>query len=217
MEQLHRVDVFVLYDDVQFDKGGWRNRNRIKTPQGAQWLTVPVLHPAEGPQQIRDVRIHQATNWPRKHWKSIQQNYSKAAYFDDYAPELHAILHKGHEFLLDLDVELIHWLAEAMGIDTPTVLSSELAVSGGRIERLAGIIRALGGSRFYEGAAGRDYIDPSEFERAGITVSFQDFQHPVYPQLHGHFISHLSSIDLLLNCGPESLAIVTGERARNHS
>jgi len=207
-EQLARADVFVVYDDVQFEKGGWRNRNRIKTPQGAQWLSVPVLTKNEGFPLIRDVCINRKEAWGGKHVKSLRQNYGKAPYFQDYAPELFSILERDWDRLHDLNLELIGWLAGKMGIATEMVLASELDIPGVRTERLIRIIRHLGGDAFYEGAAGKNYIDPQEFLDQGITVIFQDYMHPVYPQLYGDFISHLSVVDLLFNCGPESRDIL---------
>jgi hypothetical protein len=196
-EQVYRCNTFVLYDDVQFEKGSWRNRNRIKTPNGPQWLTVPVLLKGQGFPSIKDVAINQSIGWQKKHIKTITQNYSKAPFFDLYANGLFEILNKSWEYLLDLDLELISWLAEQLNISTKM------------IQRLIGIIHTLGGDYFYEGSAGRNYIDVGVFEDAGISVTFQDYDHPTYPQLHGDFISHLSTIDLLFNCGPESLNILT--------
>lgn len=210
-EQLHRCDVFVLYDDVQFEKGGWRNRNRIKTPQGACWLTVPVLLKGRGLPAIREVAINTSEHWQDKHAKTIRQNYQKAPYFEHYADSLFEILRRPYTYLIDLDLALISWMQDQLGISTPVRLSSRLGVPGSHVQRLVDMILALGGTRFYEGSAGRDYIDVETFEKAGIAVTFQDYVHPRYPQLHGEFLSHLSAVDLLFNCGPRSLAVITGD------
>ncbi len=207
-EQVYRCDVFVIYDDVQFDKGGWRNRNRIKTPGGPQWLTVPVLTKGKKFPLIKDVQINGSIPWQKKHIKSIKQNYSKAPFFDDYGLELIRIIDRPWKYLLDLDMELIYWLLNVLGIKTEMVLSSELQVEGKRVDRLIGIIKKVGGRVFYEGAAGKSYINTDLFEQEGISVVFQDYKHPVYPQLYGDFVSHLSVIDLLFNCGPGSLDII---------
>ncbi len=210
-EQMNRCDIFVYYDDVQFEKGSWRNRNRIKTPEGPQWLTVPVTIKGQGFPSIKDVRINKVVPWAKKHVRAIIQNYSKAPFFDAYAASLFSLLERDWEFLIDLNLAILDWMIDQLGIQTKTVLSSELGIPGARVERLVGIIKRCGGDVFYEGQAGRSYIDVEEFEKEGITVMFQDYRHPEYPQLHGGFVSHLSVIDLILNCGPESLGIIGGE------
>ena len=207
-EQLYRCDVFVLYDDVQFEKGSWRNRNRIKTLAGPQWLTVPVLLKGRSFPAIKEVRIDNAVSWQKKHTLSISQNYRKAPFLARYEEGFFSKLGKSWDWLVDLDLELIQWFAQELGIKTPVLRSSEMGISGAGVQRLIEIILSLGGTRFYEGSAGRNYIDANVFEREGISVMFQDYAHPVYPQLHGDFISHLSIIDLLFNCGPGSLNIL---------
>jgi hypothetical protein len=207
-EQMARVDLFVIYDDVQYEKGAWRNRNRIKTAQGVQWLTVPVRLSGEGFPLIREVGIDSRTSWRTKHVRTLCQNYAKARYFPDHGPDLCALLEQDWDLLLDLNMVLIRWLAERLGISTELVLSSDLGIPGTGAERLIKIIRHLGCEVFYEGAAGRNYIRPETFREQGIDVVFQDYVHPVYPQLYGDFISHLSVVDLLFNRGPESLSII---------
>ena len=207
-EQLYRCDVFVLYDDVQFEKGSWRNRNRIKTITGPQWLTVPVLLKGKKFPVIKEVKIDNTTSWQKKHTLSILQNYRKAPFLARYEEDFVSRLEKPWDWLIDLDLELIQWLALELGIKTPILRSSEMGIFGAGMQRLIEIILRLGGSRFYEGSAGRNYIENNVFEREGISVIFQDYEHPFYPQLHGDFVSHLSIIDLLFNCGPGSLNIL---------
>jgi hypothetical protein len=208
-EQIYRCDIFVLYDDVQFEKGSWRNRNLIKTPNGPQWLTVPVLLKGRGFPLIKDVEINSHVKWQKKHIKSITQNYSKAPFLKVYGDGLFGILNKPWKHLVDLELEVIYWIAEQLGISTPMRLASELTVVGSRVQRLINIIHSVGGDHFYEGSAGKNYIDVRQFEKAGISITFQEYNHPKYPQLYDGFISHLSIIDLLFNCGPDSLSILT--------
>lgn len=210
-EQLHRCDIFVLYDDVQFEKGSWRNRNQIKTPNGAQWVTAPVLLKGQGFPLIKDVLINSSVDWQKKHIKAIEQNYSKAPYFEQYSDGLFEILRRQWRYLIDLDLEIIYWLVDQLSISTRMVLASDLNIPGSHVQRLIDIIHSLGGNHFYEGAAGENYIDINVFKSAGISVSFQKYEHPEYPQLYGDFISHLSVIDLLLNCGSDSLGILLNE------
>jgi hypothetical protein len=208
-EQISRADVFVFYDDVQFEKGSWRNRNRIKTPQGAHWLTVPVLTKGQDFPPINEVRVNNAESWQKKHLRTLAQYYSKAPFYADYAEGLAAVIDRPWEKLCDLNIALIRHLAAALGIATPFVLASELGIPGVGAPRLVEILAHLGGTVFYEGAAGRNYIDESLFEARGMRVEYQDYDHPVYTQLHGAFVPFLSVVDLLFNHGPQSLSILT--------
>jgi hypothetical protein len=209
-EQMYRSDIFVLYDDVQYDKESWRNRNRIKTANGVQWLTVPVLVRFSERPLITDVRINNEVSWRRKHLSSIKQNYGKAPFFKDYNELFEEAYSRDWDFLLDLDLYFIMKLAKCLGMEGKEIFrSSDLPVRGDRIERLVHLCKYFGADMFYEGAAGRNYIDEEAFRKQGVRVEFQDYEHPVYQQLYGRFIPHLSLIDLLFNHGRESLAILT--------
>lgn len=207
-EQIHQADIFVLYDDVQFEKGSWRNRNRIKTPNGPHWLTVPVLTKGQEFPLINQVRVNNIQSWQKKHLRSLAQYYSKAPHYGQYAPALEELLARPWESLCELNIALTRHLAAALGIDTPFVLSSDLGVPGSGAPRLVEILSQLGGTVFYEGAAGRDYIKEALFDERGIRLEYQDYQHPVYTQLHGEFVPYLSVVDLLFNHGPNSLSIL---------
>lgn len=210
-EQLSRSDVFVLYDDVQYDKNGWRNRNRIKNSGGPLWLTVPVFAEHSSRAAINEVRIDNSSDWKRKHLLSIRQSYTRAPFFKDYIGLLEEVYDRPWEKLADLDIHLIRRLAEVLGLGRKRILlASSLGVSGKRVERLIRICQHVGADVFYEGAAGRDYLRPEDFSAQGIRLEFQDYRHPVYPQLHGKFVPYLSVVDLLFNCGPRSLDILTG-------
>lgn len=206
-DQLQRCDIFVLYDDVQYDKNGWRNRNRIKTNQGLQWLTVPVL--VKDRPLIKDVKINNTVSWQDKHIKTIKQNYSKAAFFDTYFYQLEAILcGKTWENLADLDTELIIGISKLLGINTPIIRASSIGCTGDRISKLINIIAHFEGDTFLEGSSGKEYIDDSIFSSFGISVIYQEYAHPTYTQLYGSFIPYASIIDLLFNCGDKSLSIL---------
>ena len=208
-EQIYKSDIFVFYDDVQYEKGSWRNRNRIKTQQGAQWLTVPVITKGLGPQSIKDVRIDSSSAWQKKQINALKMNYSRARYYKKYSDELFDIISQSWDLLVDLNIEIINWLCEKIDITTKTIRSSDLNIAGDRITRLIQIIKLLDGNVFYEGSAGKNYVDIAAFEAADIQVELQDYKHPVYTQLYGDFISHLSVIDLLFNCGDESMKIIS--------
>jgi hypothetical protein len=208
-EQLAKTDVFVLYDDVQYDKHGWRNRNRIKTAAGPRWLTVPVI--TRQHTLIKDVAIDGGKDWARKHVLSLRQNYSKAPHFAKHFPAYDEALGRPWKLLADLDEHLIKVMAGQLGLDASRVVrSSSVGVHGGRDERLVALCRHFGAKVFYEGAAGKDYIDETLFLDHGVRVEYQDYRHPEYKQLFGPFVSHLSAVDLLFNHGPKSLAILTG-------
>jgi hypothetical protein len=206
-DQIDRVDVFVYYDDVQYDKNGWRNRNRVKGPSGPVWLSVPVKHSGRGPQSINEVEVD-GQNWARKHIRSVEQFYAKAPYGRDYIPRLAELLSRPWIRLVDLDIAIndaiVHWL----GLEAKIVRSSSLGIAGDRNERLIRICRHFGAERYLSGNAAKVYIDPAAFAEVGISVEWQDYSHPVYQQIHGPFVSHLSIIDLLMNAGPNSLGIL---------
>jgi len=210
-EQVHRCDIFVFYDDVQFDKNSWRNRNRIKTPDGPLWLTVPVSHRGHTSQTLLETKIAENERWPRKHLNSLKTHYGKAPYWDRYSEGLTEIYGQEWALLVDLDIALTMYLLQELGIATRILRSSELGIAGDKTDRLVAICSALKADTFYEGAAGRDYIEAEKFDRAGIALEYQDYQHPIYPQLYGEFIPYLSVIDLMFNCGEESLKILSGE------
>jgi len=215
-EQLHRSDVFVIYDDVQYDKNGWRNRNRIKTAQGIQWLTVPVSY--KFGDLVKDVRIDNKSNWRKKHLSSLKMSYAKAPFLKDQIGLFEEAYSRDWELLVDLDVFFIERIAAALGIPERKIArSSELGVGGDKIGRLVNICKHCGADVFYEGASGANYIEPAAFERHGVKVQFQDYKHPVYSQLHGAFEPYMSCVDLLFNCGPESLRVLLAGAARGDS
>ena len=209
-EQMHKSDIFVIYDDVQYDKDSWRNRNRIKTPQGTQWLTVPVRINFEELPLINEVKIDNAKDWRKKHLFSIRQNYSKAPFFKKYINIFEEGYARTWDYLIDVDLYFINKLAESLDMkDKKIIMSSALNVKGNRMDRLLNLCKKFGADTFYEGAAGRNYIDDEYFAKNGIKVEYQDYRHPVYTQLYGVFMPYLSVIDLLFNNGGEALSILT--------
>ena len=210
---MDRADNFIIYDDTQYSKGTWRARNRIKTPQGPQWLTVPVI--INGFPLIKDVKIDEHDNWATKHLKSIKQNYSKAPFFVDYLPMFESVYARKWEYLIDLDMAFIMAIKEVLGITTEIAYASDLGCEGERTQRLIDMCLKLGATEFLEGAAGKTYLEgrgEEMFAENGIKLTYQEYLHPVYPQLYGEFVSHLSVIDLLFNCGPASLEIIREEK-----
>jgi hypothetical protein len=212
-EQMLQAKVFVIYDEVQFDKNGWRNRNRIKTAQGIQWLTVPVLTKGQNKPTNNSIQINSMMSWNLKHLKGIELSYKKAPFFNGFFPKIEDVLKRKWKFLLDLNLELIFLLRDYLGIETQIKLSSEIPSTIKTVscpeERLVEICQFLDLNIFYEGLAGKNYINESFFSQSEIQVEFQEYKHPVYRQLFGKFVSHLSCIDLIFNEGPDSLQILS--------
>jgi hypothetical protein len=208
-EQMYRSDIFLVYDDVQYDKHSWRNRNRIKTSQGWQWLSVPILTSGQNKPANRDILIDNSSNWKTKHRSSIRQHYSRARSFDTCFPAFDAIYQREWKYLIDLDMALIYQIMEFLGLKRDLRFASDLNVPGHQAERLVSLCKALGADTFYEGAAGRNYIEEALFISNNVRLVYQDYPHPVYRQLYGEFVPYMSVIDLILNHGAESLAILT--------
>jgi hypothetical protein len=209
-DKIKHSDVFIVLDDIQFNKNGWQNRNRVKTSSGATLLTVPVYMRVG--QRLDEVRVHHGTPWRRKHWATIEQNYAKAAQYADYAPFLRETYSIEWERLNDINRHMLSYYIDALGIETPVVYSSTLGVAGTATQRLANLIKAVGGDTYLSGAYALDaYLDAGQLEREGIALELQEWRAPVYPQLHGEFVADLSILDLLMNCGSDSLGVLCGQ------
>ena len=208
-DQMQRADVFVLYDDVQFDKNGWGNRNRIKSPSGEpHWLTVPVRIDSLN-QKINETKIDNRQPWARKHIGTIRQFYAKAPYLNQYLPALESLLiEREWEYLVDLDLAVIELLRSWLGIERQILRSSQLEIAGERSQRLLNMCLHFGARCYLSGDAAKAYLDLQSFADHGIQVEWQEYQHPVYQQQHGQFVPFLSVVDLLLNCGEKSASII---------
>ena len=209
-DQLRRADLFIYYDDVQFDKHGWRNRNRIKSSKGPHWLTVPVLHSANGFPRILDVEIDRRIPWARKHVATIQHQYARAPFLMRYLPELQEMLCREWQCLVDLDIAVTELICKWLGLYPATTRASTLGIGGSRSERLVNLCLYAGATRYLSGDAAKSYLDLDLFARHKIAVDWQHYRHPVYIQLHGDFEPYLSALDLVLNCGEESARILSG-------
>jgi len=208
-DQMNRADTFVLYDDVQYTRSDWRSRNRVKGPAGPVWLTVPVLKKGRLGQSILDAEIDvRSSDWARKHKETLRIHYRKAPHFDRYWPIFEDGYKEPWRRLVDLDLYFISRLSEALEIRPRVLRSSELGVAGERVERLVALCRHLGASEYLTGDAAEDYMEPRVFADAGVTLEYQRFEHPQYPQLYGEFVPYLSAVDLLFNCGSESRAVI---------
>ncbi len=208
-DKIVRSEIFVLLDNVQFKKNEFQNRNKIKTAQGWMWLTVPVLY--KYPEQIDEVKINNGIDWRKKHLKTLAINYRKAPYFHDLFPEMELFYAGDVQSIAEVNRESVFVLLRMLGVDRRMAIASALGhLPEEPSERLAAICESLGADTYLSGAGGRTYLDLEPFTKRGITVKFQAFNHPVYPQLYGDFIPNLSLLDLLFNCGPDSLKILEG-------
>ncbi|MFH1979264.1 MAG: WbqC family protein [Patescibacteria group bacterium] len=204
------VDTFVFLDSVQFSKQSWQQRNRIKTHNGPLWLTVPVLLKGKSHQLIKDAQINPNAPFPKKHLRSIEDNYRRAPYFKTYAPKVFRILGQKHTQLSTLTESLICLFQDNLEISTTLISSQAIHIStNDRAERLVEICKKLKATEYVSPVGATDYLEKSDnFAKANIPVSFFNFTHPEYKQLFGEFVPYMSVIDLLFNEGPNSLSII---------
>ena len=202
---VRKADLFIFYDDVQFTKNDWRNRNRIKTANGLQWLTVPVGQDIN--RRVDEVTISQS-QWQSKHFQSICQSYNKAPCFSYVKPLLEdMLLYRTWGSLSELNQSFITRVSKDM-LELPTVFarSGDFQVGGARVERLVNLLQTVGATSYLSGPAAKAYLTGDPFREAGITLEFMDYsRYPVYDQLHGTFEHHVSVIDLLSMIGSESV------------
>ncbi len=207
----HRIgvsDVHVVLDDVQFEKNSFTNRNKLKTAQGWMWLTVPILASGRFGQSIKEVEISNTRNWRHKHLTSIQTNYNNARFFCEYSSFFEEMYSREWDCLLPLIDFGTRYFLDQLGIRTKLIRSSTLDVQGTKSDLVLEICQILRADVYLSGTLGRGYLDEKSFRKAGIRVVYQDYKHPVYSQLWEPFESHMSVVDLLLNCSPRSLDII---------
>ncbi len=208
---IHDVDEFIFHDDLQYTKQDWRNRNRIKTPSGPAWLTIPV-----GDRESRlicEVELP-PTDWPRTHWHRIEESYSAAPHFETYRPCLEEIyLGRTWRLLSDLNQHLIRTIAQWLGITTRFRDSRELQLHGRKQDRVLEILEQLDADVYVSGPAARDYLDPQRFVDAKIELRWKDYSgYPEYPQFHPPFAHEVTVLDLLFHTGPEAAYFIWGWR-----
>jgi len=220
---LHRMaqaDLFVLLDHVQFERRNYQNRTMIRMNDEARWLTVPVVQHSQKERIVDkevDNRLDGAKWWAPNHFTTLRHAYREAKYFGTYAAQLKRLFETRWERLVDINQAGLDLLREAFGIRTRLVRSSELAVAGARADLIFNLCKAVGADTLIAGMGGsRGYLDVEAFARAGITITFHDWRHPQYPQCEAapgaaSFLRGLSAIDMLLNCGPQSPALLFGQ------
>lgn len=214
--QIALADVFVFYDDVKYDKNGWRNRNRIKTATGTRWLTIPVLTKGVETNQtpIHQIRINWSQDWIKKHWYTLATVYARAPFFDELACRLQPFYQTKPKLLADFTIELTMFLARCLGIrHTRFVRSSELNIAlGHKTERLINILTHLGATEYLSGPAARNYLESDLFDQAGIHLEYMRYDYPEYPQLFTPYDPQVSIIDLMFMTGSDALNYILQPR-----
>jgi hypothetical protein len=202
---INLADEFILYDDRQYTRRDWRNRNLIKTDRGLRWLTIPVRAKGRYEQRIDETTISDP-GWSGRHWKTLEHAYSGAPHFRTYRDAIGELYsHSGEERLSDVNRRFLECIARLLEIPTRFTWCTDYPAEGERTARLVSLCRQAGASEYLSGPAGRAYIDETQFQAAGIELTYMDYSgYPQYPQLHGAFEHGVSIIDLLFNAGPDA-------------
>jgi hypothetical protein len=213
-DMIAAVDEFILYDDMQYTRRDWRNRNQIKTPQGLKWLTVPVLVKGKYHQKISETEIA-GSDWTSVHWRTLAQNYRRASYFEEIATWLEPLYSAVPDtHLSSLNRRFIEAVCKYLGIGTRISNSWDYKLIDGKTERLADLCAQAGGTEYVSGPAARDYVEDSVFAGRGINLIWFDYTgYPDYPQLWGEFTHGVTILDLLFNCGKDACRYMKHVRA----
>lgn len=199
--KIYKSDVFVILDDIKYIKNSYINRNKIKTPQGSMWLTIPVVYKADLKLKINEVITKDELNWNEKHLKNIEMNYKKTKYFYDFYEVFRDLLLKDYKTICDLNIAIIKKICEVLNIDTEIKLSSELKVDGKSTERLINICKITGTDTYLSGKGGKKYQDEELFRKNNIKLMYSDYNEKKYEQLWGDFLKKMSILDFIFNTG----------------
>ena len=215
LEQVRLADVFVHYDDVQLSPGSFANRVQLKTAQGKQWLTAPIEH--RGLRTIAETRLHRGRDWRSQHLRTLQQAFAKAPCRDDAIGLVEQVYRAGHETLADLCIAGIEALADYFDLRTEFVRSSSLDLPGRATGRVLALCDHFHAASYVTGHGARDYLEHERFAAAGIDVRYMDYVRTPYPQQHGPFDPHCTTLDLVANCGRDGRwAIASGTTPWQH-
>lgn len=210
---IHDVDTFIFYDDVQYTTNDWRNRNRIKTRSGPQWLTIPVgkhMH-----RRVCDVTLPEGSDWAETHWRRIEASYHTAPHFEPYRAYFEEFfLHREWTWLSEFNQALVAGISsDLLGLATRFERSTDYPLDGAKGARLIQLLQLAGADHYVSGPAARSYISKEHFHEAGIDVTWKDYAgYPQYPQLHGGFQHDVSILDVLFHTGPEAAQHIWGWR-----
>ena len=209
-------DTYVIFEDVQFVPKHTDSRNKVKTRTGPQWLTVPCDRGDHFNTKIKDVRI-QDGNWRRKHWRTIELAYAKAPHFEEHREFFRDLYNVPWKLLVGLNTVILDYMLNAFGIRVAIDRASHCGFEGKSADLVLDMCLKMEADTYIFGKNGRNYMGEAgvrKFEKAGVRVVFQDYKHPVYPQLHGEFLPYMSAIDLLFNMGPDSYGVIMSGNAQ---
>ena len=210
---IDQSDICVFLDDAQFSRQSWHQRNRIRTPRGLEWLTVPVQTRGRPELLICEAEIANNAGFPRDHIRALEVHYARSGHLRDYLPELQELLQSRLAHLHELNMQLIRWIAGNLGIEARFECSSSLGGQGKRSGLMLDICKRVGAD-CYLSPAGASYLaEELDVSRTGeLKVAFHNYEHPAYRQVYDPFIPYASAVDLLFNCGAESLEIIRSGR-----
>jgi hypothetical protein len=212
-DKMAHCDIFIIEDNIQFSNNGFTNRNKIKTREGARWLTVPIEH-VGGNRSINQIVIANKSepSWAKRHWLGLQHAYNKAPFWGNYSDFFEQTFSQKWNMLIDLNMHLIRGIMRFLEIETPLVMASSLQVEGQKSELILAQCKAIGANVQLSGAGSRGYLNVEMFKENGIEVVFQDFRYPTYPQLHNGFYPNLSVVDYLFCTG----GVILEQEAKRH-
>ncbi len=212
-EKIQFADIFVVMDNVQFQKNGIQNRNKIRNKQSEFWLTIPVTgHLGD---TIKNMNIVQ-NNWQEKHWKSIIISYSKSPFWNTYSGDLKTLYEHQYTNLFEVNNHFFNFLISRLNIKKKIVYLSDLSVEGTKSDLVLSICKVLNGNIYISGPGGKSYLNEESFLRSGISIKYQDSVPPIYEQFHGKFIPGLSILDMMFNVSShdiqEYLGVINGDK-----
>ncbi|MBS4538828.1 WbqC family protein [Clostridium sp. D2Q-11] len=199
--KIYKSDIFIIADDLQYIKRGYINRNQIKTPEGLQWLTIPVDYKYNLKSNINEVHTKDDLGWKEKHLRIIEQYYKRSKYFDDFFYLLKENVMKDYDTISDLNINILKMICEVLDIKTEMILLSDLDIEGDKSERIVNICKYLNADTYLSGHGAKAYNDLELFDKNNINLVYSDFQVKEYKQLWGEFIKNMSVIDYIFNCG----------------
>ena len=206
---MHYVDIFVLLDSVQFERRSWQQRNKIKTDLGEKLLTIPVIKKGKRDQLINEVLIDKNNEFNNQHINLIKQHYSKAPFFKENFEKIFYSDLYNKKFLHEITITSILTIRDLLGIKTKIYKSSDLDIEGKKDNLLASICTSLNSNEYISPVGSKNYLDKSTiFAKKNITINYFKYNHPVYKQMYSNFISHLSVIDIIFNCGEKTLDLI---------
>lgn len=203
LDKMRQSDIFVIYDDAPFTDSDFQQRNRIRIHDGFKWLTVPVKKEKVSIKEIQIINKtpKNSSHWSKVHFREIHANYSKTDYYIGYEKQVREIYEKRYENLIDLNMCILNFLKKAFDINTKIVYSSDFDFKSSASQKNLDLVKAVGGDTYLSGPMGKAYLEESIFEKEGIEVKYQNFNHPVYKQRYEGFFPNMAAIDALFNVG----------------